>query len=79
MYMLTLLSTQPELNATIFLINDHPTHISNINNNEKHSLNEHAKDNSVTIKEADKGGAIVLFNTNDYISSCENLLSDATN
>ena len=62
-----------------FLINNHPTQISNINNNEKHSLNELAKDNSVTIKEADKGGAIVLFNTLDYINSCENLLSDTTN
>ena len=61
-----------------FLINNHPTQISNINNNEKHSLNELAKDNSVPIKEADKGGAIVLFNTRDYINSCENLLSDTT-
>ena len=40
-----------------FLINNHPTQISNIN--EKHSLNELAKDNSVTIKEADKGGTSV--------------------
>ena len=62
-----------------FLINDHPTQISNIINNEKHSLSELAKDNSVTIKEADKGGAIVLFSTRDYINSCENLLSDTTN
>ena len=62
-----------------FLINNHPTQISNINNNERHSLNELAKDNSVTIKEAVKGGAIVLFNTRDYINSCENLLSDTTN
>ena len=61
------------------LINNHPTKISNIHNNEKHSLNEHAKDNSVTIKEADKGGVIVLFNTLDYINSCENRLSDTTN
>ena len=34
---------------------------------------------SVTIKETDKGGAIVLFNTRDYVNSCENLLLDATN
>ena len=60
-------------------INDHPTQISNINNNEKHSLDELAKYNSVTIIEADKGGAVVLFNTRDYINSCENLLSDTTN
>ena len=34
---------------------------------------------TITIKEADKWGAIVLFNTLDYINSCENLLSDTTN
>ena len=62
-----------------FVINDHPTQISSINNNEKHSLNELANDNSVTIKEADNGGSIVLLNTCDYINSCENLLSDTTN
>ena len=62
-----------------FLINNHPTQISSINNNDNHSLNEHAKDNSVTIKEADKGGAIVLFNARDYINRCENHLSDTTN
>ena len=65
--------------CTKFFINNHPTQISNINNNDKHSLNELAKDNSVTIKEADKGGAIVLFNTRDYVNSCENHLSDTTN
>ena len=62
-----------------FLINNHPTQISSINNNDNHSLNELAKDNSVTIKESYKGGAIVLFNTRDYINSCENHLSDTTN
>ena len=62
-----------------FFINDHPTQICNINNNEKHSLDELAKYNSVTIIEADKEGAFVLFNTRDYINSCENLLSDTTN
>ena len=62
-----------------FYVNNHSTQISSINNNEKHCLNELAKDNCVTIKEADKGGAIVLFNTRDYINSCENLLSDTTN
>ena len=60
------------------LVNNHPTQISNIENNEKHSLSDLAKDNSVTIKEADKGGAMVLFNARDYINSCENLLSDTT-
>ena len=62
-----------------FIINNNPTQISNININEKHSLNELAKDNSVTMKDVDKGSAIVLFNTRDYINSCENLLSDTTN
>ena len=62
-----------------FFFNDHPTQISNINNNENHSINELAIDNSVTIKEADKWGAIVLFDTRYYICSCEKLLSDATN
>ena len=62
-----------------FLINNHPTQISNSNNNDEHSVNELAKDNTVTIKEADKGGATALFKTRDYINSCENLLSDTTN
>ena len=61
-----------------FFINNNPTQISNINNN-KHFINEVAKDNSVTIKVADKEGAMVLFKTLDYINSCENLLSDTTN
>ena len=77
MSMLTLVHTARK-QCSNFLINDNPTQISDINNNEKHSLNELAKDNSVTIKEADKGGAIVLFNARDYINSCENLLSDTT-
>ena len=63
----------------MFFINDHRTQISNISNNEMHSLNELSKDNSVTIKEADYGGAIVLLNTRDYVISCVNLLSDTTN
>ena len=62
-----------------FLINNHPTQISSININDNHSLNELAKDIIVTIKEADKGGAIVLFNTRDYINNCENHLPDTTN
>ena len=61
------------------LINNHPTQISNINNDQRHYLSEVAKDNSVAIKETDKGGAIVIFNTRDYINSCENLPSDTTN
>ena len=78
MYMLTLVDTARK-QCNNFLINNHPTQISNINNNEKHSHNELAKDNSVTIKEADKEGAIVLFNTRDYINSCVSLLLDTTN
>ena len=61
-----------------FLINN-PIQISNINNNEKHSLNELAKDNGVTIKDAERGGAIVLFNSRDYIKSCVNILLGTTN
>ena len=72
------MSIQLENNATN-LVNNHPALISSINNNDEHSINELANDNSVTIKETDKGGAIVLFNTRDYINSCENLLSDTTN
>ena len=37
------------------------------------------KDHRVTIKEADEGGAIELFNSLDYINSCENLWLDTTN
>ena len=33
-----------------FLINNHPTQISSINNNEKDCINELAKDNTVTVK-----------------------------
>ena len=62
-----------------FLINNHPSQISIINNNEKHSMNELAKNNSVTMEEADKGGTIVLPNIRDYFNSCKNLLSDASN
>ena len=78
MHMLTLFFDTARRQCSIFLINNHPTQISNINNNEKHSLNELANDNSVTIKEADNGDSIVLLNARDYINSCENLLSDTT-
>ena len=37
-----------------------------------------SKHNNVTITEADKEGVIVLFNTLDYINSCESLLLDTT-
>ena len=78
MYMLTLCRYSQKTMQQFFNQYNHPTQISNINNNEKHSPNELAKDNSVT-KEADEGGAIVIFYTRDYINSCENLLSDAAN
>ena len=54
-------------------ISNNPAEISNINYNEKHFHKENAKDHSVIMKEVDKGGAIVLFNTPDCINSCENL------
>ena len=63
----------------LYLKNNNPTQISNIHDNEKESINELANDHRVTIKEADKGGTIVLISTLDYTNNCENLLLDTTN
>ena len=78
MYMLTPFVNTDRKHCNDFLINNNPTQISNINNNEKHSLVELTKDHSVTITEADKICAIVLLSTLDYINSSEKLLLDTT-
>ena len=48
----------------------------NISKNERQSLKDLAKDKTITIKPADKGGMIVVQNTVDYIKEAERQLKD---
>ena len=49
---------------------------NNITGEEDKALRDLAKDKSVTILPADKGRAVVVMNTNDYIDKINNLLND---
>ena len=49
---------------------------NNLNNDQRKALLDLANDPSITIKPADKGGSIVIMNTDDYIKSCLNSLSN---
>ena len=49
---------------------------NNITSKEEKALRDLAKDTSVTILPADKGRAVVVMNTNDYIDKINNLLND---
>ena len=48
----------------------------NITNEERQAIKDLAKNKDITIKPADKGGAIVILNTTDYIKEAERQLSD---
>ncbi|GFR92967.1 hypothetical protein ElyMa_004366400 [Elysia marginata] len=50
----------------------------NLRNGEKQALNELKKNKNITIKPADKGGAVVVLNTSDYIAECTKQLSNIT-
>ena len=49
---------------------------NNLDNDQRKALLDLANDPSITIKPADKGGLIVIMNTDDYVKSCLNSLSD---
>ena len=51
---------------------------NNLDNDQRKALLDLANDPSVTIKPADKGGSIVIMNTDDYIKSCLNSLWNPT-
>ena len=40
-------------------------------------MKELSSNTNIVVKEADKGGAITIINTNDYITDCVLLLNDA--
>ena len=50
---------------------------NNLDNDQRKALLDLANDPSITIKPADKGGSIVIMNTDDYVKSCLNSLSDS--
>ena len=50
----------------------------NLRNEEKKALKELRNNKDVTIKPADKGGAVVVLNTTDYVSKCTRQLSDTS-
>ncbi|KAJ1127875.1 hypothetical protein NDU88_006268 [Pleurodeles waltl] len=50
----------------------------NITNKEKQALLSLSSDPDITIKQADKGGAIVIMNSTDYRHECLRLLSDSS-
>ena len=49
---------------------------SNVSKQEKEAITQLAKNNSIVIKQADKGGAVVILNRGDYIKEGERQLSD---
>lgn len=51
---------------------------SNITKAENHALNTLAADTSIIIKEADKGGRIVILNKQDYMQEIHRQLTDTT-
>ena len=51
---------------------------SNLTANQKHALKTLEKNDNITIKPADKGGAVVVLNTSDYIDECNRQLTDKT-
>ena len=50
----------------------------NLRNEEKKALKELRNNKDVTIKPTDKGGALVVLNTTDYVSECTRQLSDTS-
>ena len=50
----------------------------NLNKTENDALNELRNDNTIIIKEADKGGAVVVMNTLFYKTKLEEMLTDRT-
>ncbi|KAL9976629.1 hypothetical protein ACROYT_G013951 [Oculina patagonica] len=62
--------------VTSSINNWRPPPRSNITNEEEKALRDLAKGMSVTILPADKGRAIVVMNTNDYVDKINNLLND---
>ena len=50
----------------------------NISDDEKDALHDLASDDSIIIQKADKGGAIVIMNTTDYIKEAERQLNNPT-
>ena len=50
----------------------------NLTTEEKQALTSLKLNNDITIKQADKGGKVVIMNTSDYIKACENQLQNKT-
>ena len=61
------------------LSNDQPSRNKkqNISEEERLAIKQLSKNNEITIKPADKGGAIVIMNTLDYIKEADRQLSDS--
>ena len=51
---------------------------SNITMEERSAINDLTKNSDIVIKEADKGSAIVVMNTDDYLAECHRQLDDTT-
>ena len=58
------------------LKNDENKFWNNLDNDQRKVLLDLANDPSITIKLAYKGGSVVIMNTDDYVKSCLNSLSD---
>lgn len=50
--------------------------VNNVSKEEKDALYGLSKDPHITIKQADKGGAVVILDTQDYIAEAQRQLSD---
>ncbi|KAJ1152451.1 hypothetical protein NDU88_005226 [Pleurodeles waltl] len=68
-----------EKSVTSDIENLRPQHkFTNLSRIENEALRALAADSNITIKPADKGGAIVVMNTDDYRQECLRLLGDST-
>ena len=60
------------------LITNIPTDTqNNLSTNQRTAMKELSSNTNIVVKEADKGGAITIINTSDYITDCVLLLNDA--
>ena len=59
------------------LITNIPTDTqNNLSTNQRTVMKELSTNTNIEVKEADKGGAITIINTSDYVTDCVILLND---
>ena len=65
------------LNEEFSRVIKHNNNRNNISNNDRHALKSLRNNQNLIIKKADKGGCIVILDSNDYVKKITALLSDS--